>query len=106
MVIAQAAIPVGIYDASVTVAISSLPRGAAPPVPGERCVRATICTTRARHKPVCAVRALIGTFPPLGASATARLVRGTVTYAAGRASAHYGKLTLTRRRQLPRVATR
>ncbi len=97
----QASNPVGVYDASVTVAISSVTRGAAPPMSGGRRMRTTICTARAGHKPACAVRTLIGTFPPLGAGAAATLERGTVTYAAGRASAHYGTLTLSRRREIP-----
>ncbi len=97
----QATNPVGIYSASVTVVISPLTRGAVPPAAGGRRVRATVCSTWADQRPACAVRAVIGSFPPLGAGAAATLVRGTVTYAAGRASAHYGKLTLSRRRQIP-----
>jgi hypothetical protein len=70
---------------------------------GGRQVRATICTGPAGRTPTpaCSVRTLIGTFPPLAASGAATLVRGTVTFAAGRATADYGKLTLTRRRAIP-----
>ena len=96
----QATNPVGIYSASVTVRVSAATLGAPAPVSRGRRVRATICTTRAGHKPACAVRTLTGTFPPLEASAAATLVRGTVTYAVGRASADYRELTLTRRRQV------
>jgi Fibronectin type III domain len=88
----QATNPVGIYSASVTVAILPATLGAAPPVSGGRRVRATICTTEAGHKPACAVRTLTGSFPPLEAGAAATLVRGAVTYAVG-----------THERRLPRA---
>ena len=91
----QAANPVGTYDASVTVVIAPATLGAGPPPPGGRQLRATICTTPAGHHRACAVRTLTGTFPPLGTSAAATLLRGTVTYAAGRATAGYRTLTLT-----------
>jgi hypothetical protein len=97
----QATNPVGIYSATVTVAISSATLGAAPPESGGRSLQATICTIRAGHATACAVRTLIATFPPLAARATATLVRGSVTYALGGATAHYGKLTLSRQRPIP-----
>ncbi len=96
----QAANPVGIDDASITVAISAT-LGAGPPGPGGRQLRATICTRPAGHRPVCAVRTLTGSFPPLRASAAATLVHGAVTYAAGRVSPGYRKLTFTRWREIP-----
>ncbi len=96
----QATNPVGIYSASVTVAIRSATLAAPPPASGARRVHATICATRAAHKPACAVRTLTGTFPPLQASAAATLARGNVTYAIGRAGADYRELTLTPRHQI------
>ena len=97
----EAVNPVGIYDAGVTVVISPAGLAAPPPVSGGRRLHATICTTEAGHKRACAVRTVIGSFPPLAAGAAATLERGAVTYAVGRATARYGKLTLTRRRQIP-----
>jgi hypothetical protein len=97
----QATKPVGIYSASVTIAIAPATLGAPAPVSAGRRVRATICTTEAGHQPACAVRTLLGTFPPLEASAAATLVRGTVIYAVGRATARYGKLTLSRQSVIP-----
>ncbi len=97
----QATNPVGIYSASVTVTISPATLGAAPPAPGGRQLRATICATPAGHQPVCAVRTLTGPLPPLDASAAATLLRGTVTYAVGRATAGYSTLTLSGQRPIP-----
>ena len=97
----QAVNPVGIYDATVTVVIAPATLGAGPPPPGGRQLPATICTTPAGHQPACAVRTLTGTFPPLGTSAAATLLRGTVTYAAGRVTAGYCTLTLSGQRPVP-----
>jgi hypothetical protein len=97
----QAANPVGTYDASVTVVIAPATLGAGPPPPGGRQLPATICTTPAGHQPACAVRTLTGTFPPLRTDAAATLLRGTVTYAAGRATAGYRTLTFTAQRPVP-----
>ncbi len=91
----QADNPVGLVYDTVTVTISPATVG------GEWQLRATFCTTPAGHEPACAVRTLTGTFPPLSASAAATLVRGTVTYAAGRVTANYGKLTFRCRREIP-----
>jgi hypothetical protein len=88
-------------DTTATVVISPATLGAAPPLLGGRRLHATVCATRAGQVSACAVRTLIGTFPPLDTSAAAALVRGTMTYAAGRASAHYRKVTLSRRRAIP-----
>jgi hypothetical protein len=101
----QATNPVGIYSASATIAIAPATFGAPAPGSGGRRVHATICTTEAGRKRVCAVGTLTGSFPPLEAGAAATLVRGTVTYAVGRASAGYRELTLTRRRRLPAVSS-
>lgn len=97
----QASNPVGIYDATVTVAISSATLGVTPPASGRRSLQATICTIRAGIATACLVRTLTATFPPLAARATATLVHGTVTYALGSATAHYAKLTLSRQRPIP-----
>jgi hypothetical protein len=98
----QAANPVGIYDASVPVTISA--QLGAPPPKG-RHVQATICPRPPKHgkdkPPVCRRRTLIGTFPPLRATAKATLVRGGVIYATGRVGAHYRGLILYRRRIIP-----
>lgn len=95
----QAANAVGTYDASVTVTITSGTLTAKRPVSSGRRVHAIVCG-RADEVPACAVRALIGSFPPLGTSAAATLRRGTVTYAVGRTAAHYGELTLSGRRMI------
>jgi len=97
----QAANPVGTYDATVTVVIAPATLGAGPPPPGGRQLPATICTTPAGHQPACAARTLTGPFPPLGTSAAATLLRGTVTYASGRAAAGYRTLTLSGQRPVP-----
>lgn len=110
---AQATNTVGIYDASVTVAISSRALRARPLGASGRRVYASICTSPTpgrKAKPVCSTPTLTGTFPPLGASAAATLrrgpvtyalMRGPVTYAVGRARTQYAKLRLTRRRRTP-----
>lgn len=100
----QAISDVGIYQATVPVTISpaNLRLGAQPLGTGwRRHVNATICTRPPGKASACASLTLSGTFLPLGANTQVLLARGTVTYAVGRATARYGKLTLQRRRQIP-----
>jgi large repetitive protein len=93
--------PVGIDDATTTVVISLATRGAAPPTSSGRHLHATICTTADGHDPTCTTRTLLGSFPQLAARVTATLVRGTVIYAVGHVTAHYGQLTFSRLRPIP-----
>jgi Fibronectin type III domain len=95
---------VGTIDVTVPVTISPAALGGPPPAANGREVHASICpspTSGDEGKPVCASRTLIGPLPPLATNATATLVRGTVTYAGGHATAHYRMLTLQRRHRMP-----
>jgi len=56
-------------------------------------MRANICTTRAKGRPECASRLLLGPFPQLEDRALVSLVRGPVTYATGHVTGD-GRLTL------------
>jgi hypothetical protein len=95
---------VGIDYATVPVTISPATLGGPPAAGTGRRLNARICTSspkRRKQTPVCFARTLIGTFPPLATNATATLVRGSIIYAAGHATARYRKLSFYRRLRLP-----